>query len=72
MRKRGPQRLGCVIACAVILTMLNACGTGSTGSYCGNYEPVYTNQPERDSLRPGTLETIQGNNAVWLELCEQE
>ena len=51
----------------MILAFVTGCAGVSTtvkGSSVCDIDPVYTNAEERAALRPKTLETIDGNNAV--------
>lgn len=55
-------------ACAVILAMPAACATASRGDFCQVYKPVYTVAADSEK----TKSQVDGNNAVWLELCGEE
>ena len=54
---------------AVILTTLTSCAGGSAGirDFCLIYEPVYTAKADTEK----TKQQCDGNNAVWLELCDE-
>lgn len=43
-----------------------ACATASHGDFCQIYQPVYTVAADSEK----TKSQVDGNNAVWLELCE--
>ena len=61
-------RLLYATACAVILLMPAACATVSPGDFCQVYQPVYTAKADTEE----TKVQVDGNNAVWLELCGEE
>jgi hypothetical protein len=54
-----------MICCATLL-LLNACATASRAEYCILYRPVYTSVSDTEE----TKKQVDGNNAVWIELCE--
>ena len=58
-----------VIVFVVILTTLTSCATGSRGSrdFCLTYTPVYTAKTDTEE----TKRQVDGNNAVFLELCDE-
>lgn len=58
--------------------MLSACANASVPAaveaapdYCRDYQPVYT-PPELGADYPEADRVIQGNNAAWLCVCEQD
>jgi hypothetical protein len=55
-----------VIVLTAILILLAGCATGSSGSFCALYQPVYTGADSEE-----TLLQVDRNNAVWLQLCER-
>ncbi len=58
--------MGRLIVFAVLL--LAGCQT-TGGSFCDNAKPVYTNQAERNALRPETAKRILTINETWDKLC---
>lgn len=64
------RRAAFVSACTLTLITVIGCASGSRGSFCEVYEPVHPTQAERDMLSPETSRMIDGNNAVWLEVCD--
>ena len=50
----------------VTVVLLSGCATGSRGSFCDIYEPVYTIKSDSEK----TKKQVDKNNAVWLEKCE--
>jgi len=62
------ERAVLVSLCALILLLLTGCATASRGAdYCMVYEPVYTSPEDTEETRT----QVDGNNAVWLELCDE-
>lgn len=52
----------------ITLLFVTGCKTVSLNNFCDLYEPVYSRDTDRQELR----DNINANNAVYLELCEEE
>lgn len=61
-----PRPLRLAMLLTAILLSVSACGTGSRGNFCELYHPVYTTQADTEE----TKRQADGNNAVWLKLCQ--
>ena len=49
------------------LLSISGCKTVSVNNFCDLYEPVYSRDTDRQELR----DSINRNNAVYLELCDK-
>ena len=57
-----------VIVSVLISLTLTGCGTDSVArDFCLVYKPVYTAKADTEE----TKQQCDGNNAVWLELCDE-
>jgi len=52
----------------ITLLCVTGCKTVSLNNFCDLYTPVYSKQTDRQELR----DNINANNAVYLELCEEQ
>lgn len=57
-------RMYVTVLCATLL-LPAACATGSAGSFCDIYIPVYTADSDTDETR----RQADSNNAVWWQQC---
>lgn len=52
----------------ITLLFVTGCKTVSLNNFCDLYTPVYSRDTDRQELR----DNINANNAVYLELCEEQ
>ena len=60
------KRLLCATVCCMIMITLQGCKAASSGDFCTLYKPVYTAKADTQQTR----DDANGNNAVWLALCQ--
>jgi len=52
----------------MMLITLQGCKAASSGDFCTLYKSVYTAKADTQQTR----DDVNGNNAVWLALCQPE
>ena len=57
------------IACALMLTIVSACASGTRDSFCAVYQPVVLTEADWAGLSEDGETQILGNLAVWEERC---
>lgn len=63
--KRASKLVGLTL---ITLMFVTGCKTVSRNNFCVLYTPVYSRDTDRQELR----DNINANNAVYLELCEEQ
>ena len=63
--KRASKLAGLTL---ITLLFVTGCKTVSLNNFCDLYTPVYSRDTDRQELR----DNINANNAVYLELCEEQ
>ena len=61
------KRITHALILTVTLMQVSGCASGSRADFCMFYQPVYMAQADTE----GTKRQIDGNNAVWVALCDE-